>query len=59
MLIAIMGDAFDQAIENKESNRKRGLLNIMGEYVELTVRDGDTQRKEEYIVDYRDEERAE
>ena len=33
MLIAIMGDAFSQAIENKENNRKRGLLNIMGEYV--------------------------
>ena len=33
MLIAIMGDAFSQAIENKENNRKRGLLNIMAEYV--------------------------
>ena len=55
MLIAIMGDAFSQAIENKENNRKRGLLNIMGEYVQLTTLDGDTQRRGEYTHEYLEE----
>ena len=55
MLIAIMGDAFSQAIENKERNRKLGLLNIMSEYVQLTTQDGDKQRKKEYIHEYAEE----
>ena len=41
MLIAIMGDAFDKAMENREKNRKIGMLSIMGEYVHLTVKEGD------------------
>ena len=41
MLIAIMGDAFDQATEFKENNRKIGMLQIMSEYVHLIVDEGD------------------
>ena len=41
MLIAIMGDAFDNATEHRENNRKIGMLSIMGEYVHLTVQGGD------------------
>ena len=48
MLIAIMGDAFDQATENKENNRKLGMLKIMGDYVNLTLQGGDRQRAHEY-----------
>ena len=40
MLIAIMGDAFDYATENKQNNRKLGMMKIMGEYVNLSVKDG-------------------
>merc|ERR1739844_153640 len=40
MLIAIMGDAFGQAVDNKENNRKSGMLKIMAEYIELTVQYG-------------------
>ena len=36
MLIAIMGDAFDQAKESEVNNRKRTQLEIMCAYVDLT-----------------------
>ena len=44
MLIAIMGDAFDYATEYRENNKIIGMLSIMGEYVDLTVQDGDMIR---------------
>ena len=46
-----MGDAFDRAMENKENNRKLGMLRIMSEYVHLIVQDGNKEKFNEYIHD--------
>ena len=47
MLIAIMGDAFDQAIENKENNATITKVRIMGDYIELIARDDESDDEEE------------
>ena len=49
MLIAIMGDVFEQAMERKETTRLQVQLKIMTEYSNLTVQDGDTERFTQYI----------
>ena len=46
MLIAIMGDAFDQATEKREINATSTKLKIMGDYVDLIVRDEDEKQEE-------------
>ena len=51
MLIAIMGDAFDQAKENEVNNRKLGQLKIMCTYVNLTQQYGDRERIEQYVAE--------
>ena len=43
MLIAIMGDAFDQATEKREINATSTKLKIMGDYVDLIVKDEDEE----------------
>ena len=52
MLIAIMGDEFDYATEHKINNRTLGMLKIMGEYVHLTVEDGDIEKFSKFVVNY-------
>ena len=41
MLIAIMGDTFGQAMENRENNARLTKLKIMGDYINLIVRDSE------------------
>ena len=55
MLIAIMGDAFDYATEKKENNKKVGMLQIMGNYVNLTEMDGNIEKMEYYRAKPNDE----
>ena len=50
MLIAIMGDIFDEAMERKETMKFKVQLKIMTEYSNLTVEDGDTERFAQYIA---------
>ena len=50
MLIAIMGDIFDEATERKVENRMSGMLKIMIEYVNLTVKEDDKKKVDEYRV---------
>ena len=57
MLIAIMGDAFDQAKENEVKNRKLNMLKIMGEYVYLTQQYGDVERVDQYVADLTEEQK--
>ena len=38
MLIAIMGDTFEKAIEQRENNARLTKLKIMGDYTNLIVR---------------------
>ena len=52
ILIAIMGDAYDEAMLNKENNTKNGMLNIMLDYIQVIREFGDGERKEEYIQNY-------
>ena len=47
MLIAIMGDAFDQATENKENNATITKVQIMSEYIDLIARDEESDQEEE------------
>ena len=53
MMIAIMGDIFEQATANKENNRKLGQFKIMIEYIKLTVQDFEL---EQYETDSEDED---
>ena len=46
MLIAIMGDAFDQATENRENNATITKVRIMGDYIELIARDESDEEEE-------------
>lgn len=46
MLIAIMGDAFDQATEKREINATSTKLKIMGDYVDLIEKDEDEEEEE-------------
>ena len=46
MLIAIMGDAFDQATEKREINATSTKLKIMGDYVDLILKDEDEEEGE-------------
>ena len=39
MLIAIMGDTFDRATEERENNARETKLQIMGDYVHLILKD--------------------
>ena len=39
MLIAIMGDTFDRATEERENNARETKLRIMGDYVHLILKD--------------------
>ena len=45
MLIAIMGDAFDQATEKREINATSTKLKIMGDYVDLIEKDEDGEEE--------------
>ena len=47
MLIAIMGDAFDQATENKENNATITKVRIMGDYIDLIARDDESEQEED------------
>ena len=39
MMIAIMGDAFDKATENRENNATQTKVKIMGDYIDLIEKD--------------------
>ena len=56
MMIAIMGDVFDEQTENKENNRKLVQFRIMIEYINLTVLDGDKHKPKEYQAEDSDSE---
>ena len=47
MLIAIMGDAFDQATENRENNATITKVRIMGDYIDLIARDDESEQEED------------
>ena len=46
MLIAIMGDTFDRATEERENNARETKLQIMGDYVHLILKDEDEKVEE-------------
>ena len=41
MLIAIMSDAFSEAMANKENNATITKVNILGDYIDLIVKNED------------------
>ena len=43
MLIAIMGDTFDRATEERDNNARQEKLNIMGDYIDLILKDEDLE----------------
>ena len=45
MLIAIMGDTFEKATDERENNARLTKLRIMGDYINLIVRDIDEESK--------------
>ena len=45
MIIAIMGDTFDKATDERENNARLTKLRIMGDYINLIVRDIDEESK--------------
>ena len=48
MLIAIMGDVFDRAIDDRENNARKTKLNIMGDYINLIQKEPSESRWEEH-----------
>ena len=50
MLIAIMGDAFNNATANKENNATITKVKIMGDYIDLIARDEASNREENEIL---------
>ena len=49
MLIAIMGDAFDRATDDRENNARLTKLKIMGDYINVinrNVEDKETNKKQ-------------
>ena len=50
MLIAIMGDTFEKASDERDNNARLTKLRIMGDYIHLIVRDIDEEPKiQKYI----------
>ena len=47
MLIAIMGDAFDQATESRDNNATITKVRIMGDYIDLIARDDESEQEED------------
>ena len=45
MLIAIMGDTFEKASDERDNNARLTKLKIMGDYIHLIVRDIDEESK--------------
>ena len=45
MLIAIMGDTYDRATEERDNNARAIKLKIMGDYVNLILKDEDEPEK--------------
>ena len=46
MLIAIMGDTFDRATEERDNNARQTKLKIMGDYIDLILKEEDDQEEE-------------
>ena len=46
MMIAIMGDAFDKATENRDNNATQTKVKIMGDYIDLIEKDEPEKEKE-------------
>ena len=47
MLIAIMGDAYDAVTVDRENNASKTKIRLMGNYIDLMLRDDESDQEEE------------